>query len=347
MAPFLIAGALVYFAVHLLMDVEYAGQDVTVRGPRVFSWARGLVGKPALSADQQPVRAVRLFAQGTDSIDPRTITQGAVYDCRFLAELSSFARTPKGRECIKQMIRQNADGTYTVTFPGPPPIPITVTPLTAMELKLYGKTPPNNNDIWLPVLEKAYGEYRITHQDALEHVFRTLKHGIFEWRWTSRPELPGFGASYGAKDDLAAVLLSGHNLRRVPTVGVEIGEFGLAKGYVNTRQMRSWLNRDAVVAEIIGEQERLLKQAHDSDAIITATTEVAASEAQGLFSNHAYAILDYDPEKRELLIRDVMSKCDFVDPATGKVRDGRADGVFVLNLAEFNKYFSHVNVGEP
>ncbi len=212
---------------------------------------------------------------------------------------------------------------------------------------MYGKTPPADNEIWLPIVEKAYGEYRINHQDPLEHAFRTLKHGIFEWRWTSRPELPGFGASYGAKDDLAAVLLTGRSLRRIPTVSVEIGEFGLAKGYVNVRQIRSWLDRDGVVAEIMAEQDRALKQALASNGIITATTEIAASEAQGLFSNHAYAVLDYNPEKRELLIRDVMSKCDFVDPGTGQVRDGRADGIFVLNLTEFNKFFSHVNVAEP
>jgi hypothetical protein len=347
--PALVAIGLLCFVVQMLYDVEYAGQDLTIRGLRIFSWARGLAGKPPLSADKDAVVGVPLFAEGVEKTDAGSITQGGVYDCRFLAELASFLRTPRGKQAIATMISENGDGTFTVTFPGTPDEPVRVEPLTATELKIYATSQTIDkraDGLWLPVVEKAYGEYRIRHQNPAEHVLRFIKHGLFEWRWTSRPELTGFGASYGAKDDKAVFLLTGHDMRRIPTTSVEIGEYGLAKGYVTSRQIRSWFDRRAVVKEMLDEQDAWLRRAIAHGAIITATTEIAASEAHGLFSNHAYTVLGYNPDSRELLIRDVMGKCDLLDERTGRVRDGRLDGIFVVSLGEFNRYFSHINIEE-
>ncbi len=58
-----------------------------------------------------------LFIQGkgdVGAIDPNDVRQGALGDCYLMAALMSVARTdPK---CIQDMVRDNKNGTYTVTF---------------------------------------------------------------------------------------------------------------------------------------------------------------------------------------------------------------------------------------
>ncbi|MFX8660774.1 hypothetical protein ABTM16_18905, partial [Acinetobacter baumannii] len=71
--------------------------------------------------------------------------------------------------------------------------------------------------IWLPVLEKAYGQYRNAHQDVVSEFKRFCKHSIFELRPTCISELPSFGAAFGATDDEAAKLLTGKVMKEYPT----------------------------------------------------------------------------------------------------------------------------------
>ncbi len=55
------------------------------------------------------------------------IDQGKYGDCVFEASAAAVATTPRGRLAISQAIALNADGSYTVTFPGEPQRPIKVT----------------------------------------------------------------------------------------------------------------------------------------------------------------------------------------------------------------------------
>ena len=58
---------------------------------------------------------VPLFAPG-DEIEPGHVLQGALGDCYFAAALASLASTGAGRRRLRSMIRDNGDGTFTVTF---------------------------------------------------------------------------------------------------------------------------------------------------------------------------------------------------------------------------------------
>jgi len=80
-----------------------------------------LRGVPAGSgAEYEPIRAP-LFVVGEGDrgdIDANDVRQGHLGDCAFMAALASLAdRDP---EVIRRMIRDNGDGTYTVTFRQPP-----------------------------------------------------------------------------------------------------------------------------------------------------------------------------------------------------------------------------------
>jgi hypothetical protein len=66
------------------------------------------------------------------------------------------------------MIRDNGNGSYTVTFPGDPDNPITVNAPTQAELGLYnGGT---KFGTWVNVLENAWGEYRSQHGGVLSQI---------------------------------------------------------------------------------------------------------------------------------------------------------------------------------
>ncbi len=100
-----------------------------------------------------------LFADGLNSVRPDAIRQGGIGDCYFESALAAVAvANPK---IIKDMIKENKDGSFTVTFPGANKEAITVSKPTEAELGLYNGG--SSHGLWAAVLEKAYGQYRDNH----------------------------------------------------------------------------------------------------------------------------------------------------------------------------------------
>jgi hypothetical protein len=95
-----------------------------------------------------------LYGSDGKGVRGEVVEQGGLGDCYFLAGVASQAA--QNPEAIKRMIRANADGTYTVSFPGRKPV--TVTAPTDAELARYAST--GGKGIWLNVLEKAYAQSR-------------------------------------------------------------------------------------------------------------------------------------------------------------------------------------------
>ncbi len=331
---------LAVFITNLLYDVEFDDQDVTTKGLGIFLWSKPII----TTAGAEDARAP-LFANGLQSVDPTFIRQGALCDCNFLATVASFINQPSGRRKLVDMIKVETDGGYTVTFPGAVVEPVKVAALSPVELSLYAHA--RNKDgttagLWLPVLEKAYGEYRIAHQDLGAHAWRCLKHGVFEARWTSTPMYPGLGASFGSKDNLAASLLTGHPVTELATVDFELGEFGLGKRYATSRQVMSWFRRAKMLDTFLNEQHGSLLDVSAGKAIATATTEQSTNcEKVGLRNRHAYSVTGYDCVKKQIYLYDPYGNTDY-DSNTGAVV--KRSGHFILTLQEFNKYFSHLNV---
>lgn len=94
-----------------------------------------------------------------ESIKPDAIKQGMIGDCYFEAALASLAATRP--QDIQRMIKDNGDGTYTVTFPGDTDEPITVTAPTEVEMGLYNQG--GKDGTWACVMEKAFGAWCGAH----------------------------------------------------------------------------------------------------------------------------------------------------------------------------------------
>ncbi|CAN5391596.1 hypothetical protein BH10CYA1_BH10CYA1_47460 [soil metagenome] len=338
------------FLLNLVLDIEYAGQDLLVRGPRIFSWLKILLPAQEANPDDEKLHPeLPLFANGKASIQAIAVRQNGVYDCRFLAALASFAATERGKETIFRMIKTNADGSYTVTFPEDTSEKITVAPLSGLELQIYSRAVESDGfsaGIWVPIIEKAYGTFLDRHQSLDERSFHFLRHGIMDGRWTASPALPGFAASFGARDERGCRALTGNDMNQLTTVNFELGEFGLGKGYVTGRQVESWFNRGNTEAKFYSEQDTQLKDAFKNNRIVIATTGVQENaEAFGLIEHHAYTVLGYDPINAKISIRDVLNKSYFVRPETQyRFQDSDLSKPFWMTLPEFNKCFSCLSI---
>ncbi len=299
-------------------------------------------------------RVDTLFPWGIDSIKPSAIIQGQICDCKFLSTTAALVALPSGREQILKMIHPNHDGTYTVTFGGAPDQPVTVAEPTRQELYYSARTSDENgyyrfgNGIWLPVLEKAYGAYRNAHQPLDRAIIRVLKHGLLEGRFDASSKLPSFGAAYGAFDEEACRIYTGHSMKLLDTVSWELGDFGLGKAHVSGRQLRSWIGRQAVIDEIYAEQNNALTEAFSYRKLVIATTEGGTNVGEtGIKSHHAYAVLGYSPTAQTLTLRDPLGSSvdmEYKVSSSSDFADGKLDGQFEISLKEFNKIFSKLAI---
>ncbi|MBX9569748.1 MAG: hypothetical protein K2X77_12700 [Candidatus Obscuribacterales bacterium] len=117
------------------------------------AWQTARSQRPEISRD--------LYGDSKDplnSIVPDAIKQGTIGNCYFHASLAAVAKS--NPQLIKDMIKDNGDGTYTVTFPGAKDEPITVKAPTEAEQGLYNRG--SEHGTWANVLEKAYGQYSQT-----------------------------------------------------------------------------------------------------------------------------------------------------------------------------------------
>ncbi len=198
---------------------------------------------------------------------------------------------------------------------------------------------------WLPILEKAYGTWRSEIQDPWHLFLRPIKHFILDGRLTAEPELPGFGAAYGATDDSAALAFTGHELQSYSTFSFDCGDFGLGKGYVTARQLESWLGREKVRKKYIEEQDKLLTKLQQDSLVGIATTELSTkARLYGLRTGHAYAVIGYQPQIKVVTLKDPYGNGDFKNSENGQCFDKVDDGIFQLSLHDFNELFSHLRV---
>lgn len=115
-----------------------------------------LIDQVNLAQEQTRVQAESISQDlfgPNDEISPKSVQQGRIGDCSFLAILTGMAGTKPGRELIRKMIQPDGSG-FIVNFPNGEST--RVEKPTAAELTLYAGN--NGNGIWPAVLEKAYGK---------------------------------------------------------------------------------------------------------------------------------------------------------------------------------------------
>lgn len=125
-----------------------ADQTSTAEGLNVMNWA--------YRRDLNEVNS-KVYANEADplkSIVPEACVQPiGVGNCHFVAAMASLAALNPAR--IKEMITDNKNGTFTVTFPGQKPV--TVNAPTRGEMLYYEM--PSKNGTWTAVLMKAFGKF--------------------------------------------------------------------------------------------------------------------------------------------------------------------------------------------
>ena len=113
-----------------------------------------------------------VFLEGTDGqtpdeapADPNDVSQGAIADCYLVASLAALAYADPS--VIERAIRENPDGTYTVTFyEDGKPIEIVVTadfPMRSGQPVFAGygdQSASGDVELWIMIIEKAWAQYK-------------------------------------------------------------------------------------------------------------------------------------------------------------------------------------------
>lgn len=249
----------------------------------------------------------RLFPEGIASIRPDNIRQGDYGTCTLLAAAASLAATPQGKQALFNMIREQPDGRFEVTFPGEKPL--NVTRPTDTEMILYANAGPDG--LWLSVLEKAF---------------------------VARMEQQLKGAS---QDTIDAAVNGGYYLAK----GIELLTGHAAKDgsipQTQLPQLREFVKQTTQEGRILLvtlDPNSAQAQAKELKEKTSRSEEIYAD---GLVGLHAYSVIGYDASQDRITLRNPWGH---TEPGTqGKPADGLDDGVFSLPLAEFHRLFSDIS----
>lgn len=256
-----IRGANTYFGSSTISAADFKTHstkfEATLESRAVIEVSSGI---SFTAQSQKPGVNYALFADGDamKSISPEAIQQKSIGDCYFEASLASLAK--ERPQDIEKMIKDNSDGTYTVTFPGAPDEPVIVKAPTEAELGVYNGA--SEYGIWANVIEKAFGQYRQTHGLT----------SLTDWIPGRQERTPTDGADGGGWNTEAMNLLSAKK---------------------SSMSLSYWNSEDAIATEI---KEAL----RDSRMVTCGTPGVTDKErlANGYPTDHAYSVVGYREDEQ-------------------------------------------------
>jgi hypothetical protein len=288
-----------------MIDLTKSGNG-TDESKKITDSITGTLQTTKASLDAAETANHQLFSTHNplDAITPEAAKQGDVGDCYFISALSGMAATKDGKEQIKNMIKDNGDGTYTVTFPGAKDEPITVAAPTDTELATYAKA--DSNGIWAAVLEKAYGQY------CAQSVLRRDILNPF------RSDIPQENTN-GAHTDSALRLLTGKTTESVDMTDQAKTEKTLEDA-LNCGEAVT-LGRKGSLSEMIGWSD----------------------EDKQIPHGHQYSIIGYDPATKMVTVRNPWGHGEPTD-ADGKPKDGKDDGIYQMPVSDLAKYYDSMSV---
>lgn len=260
-----------------------------------------------------------------ESIVPEAVRQGHTGDCYFEASLASVALT--NPESIRDMIKDNKDGTYTVTFPGASDKPITVSRPNHLEQRLYNHS--SKYGTWASVLEKAYGEYR-SRYDAVPSQPSANTNGNKEEDQKSSSETPQDVAGHGGIVAPAMKLLTGK----------DVWEITIAKNIRAMEQAKEKMPEE-LQEELAQHLGAAFAPGHPHSPVAAVISQFQpggdwAHSVDGLTKMHAYSITNFEAAGRgggNVTIRNPHGGTDL-------------EGYTTLSLEKFISNFSFVYVGQ-
>lgn len=280
---------------------EPAGYLTVAGGAR----SGGLAPLPALHKDELQKDGTPKMAKTTfsgplfrDGVSMHDVQQGSLANCYFPAAVAAVANARP--ELIHRLLRDNGDGTFTVTFTQrdwatgrTKKVPVTVDAdlwiKPAKGTPAYGRGGtdhrPSEMELWYPLLEKAYAQ------------------------WKGSYDVVGNG---GVASDVLEELT------------------GEASDYYD---LHARTNPDTLwkrITTAIDERRPIAAGTHEEKGPVHYTNT-------GVFSDHAYSIVDYQVEgpKRFVVLRNPWGDSE-------PRRNGPNDGVFKLELSRFMELFANV-----
>ena len=238
----------------------------------VTSWNDGVYSKTS-SDDLTTTPRIGDNLYGTHSDDPlQSITPDAVHqgdlgDCYFLAGVAAVAKS--NPQSIQDMIHDNGNGSYTVTFPGDDNHPQTVAAPTATELERYAADD-GTNGTWVAVLEKAHRQ--LTGNETSD---------------------PGGQSATG----LNLLLPKGTS---VPT-GIFDSWEELSPGNVSLNH-KSLADTDKILTDAMQNNKAVVAGTGSDNWVIQHTG--ASNDPGSLVDQHEYAVTGYDPASEAVTLRN-------------------------------------------
>ncbi len=246
------------------------------------------------------------------NLSPKAIDQTSYYgDCFFLSSLASLANSQEGRQIIKNMISQNSDGSYTVTFPGDTQKPINV---TKADLTNYA---PNNQALWANIIETAFLKYDDVHSTK-----------------DKKGDIGNFAKN--THNFQAIHLLTNEDVATSQFGVVDLGSGeltfgGLAKETVRSEIIKA-LAQNKVITAGAGPRFQKYLGGHIDGPIV---------------SDHVYSIIAFDPKTDMITIRNPWGENNYNHlGGIGTTVDGITNiggGELKMSLAVFYNDFSDIN----
>jgi Ca2+-binding EF-hand superfamily protein len=270
-------------------------------------WQSASQANRNLYADaSNPLRCIQLEA----------IKQGKVGDCVFLSALASLIVVRP--QLIVDIIKDNGNGTFTVTFPGAQDQPVILEAPTMAELAVFLRG--SEFGIWAPILEKAYGFY----------VGRTNKSSA----------IIATENSNRAEENLKCFrILTGREGRWEFTKDFFNIGFGMCKRSVSETDCRNLLQNCFI-------EKRALVAGAFTGADADGDTPV-------IVPGHAYSIIGWDKNKDEVEVRnpwgiiprDRSTRADIMFLQAGRrIDDEGTNGIFRLPLSKFYNGFDCIYI---
>lgn len=299
----------------------HLSDDESLEVPPLFS-TNGSDRQPQPAAESPPPEspATPVKASVTDvwkdEIQPSGVQQRAWGDCFFMAGLASLASNDRGRELIRNMIQDNGNGTYTVTFPGDKSHPVTVDAQDIDRVSDAGAS-------WARVMEAALLCY-----NGIENPLRS----------PITFQLMPIGSK----------VMTGHEaLRLLTNESVSTDATGKFIDLTGWRAVLGTNTKDQVAAH--------LTEATQNGDFMTAVvggggilpTVAGSNEPGALPLNHVYTVLSYNPEDQTVIIRNPHGRnsrlrdADLALAENIEILDN--DGRMKMSLDTFMKTFSGVN----
>lgn len=242
------------------------------------------------------------------AIRPEAVRQGASPDCFYLAPIASLAGSQPQE--LAKMIKDNKNGTFTVTFPGDAAHPQTVKRPTDAELAVFAKA--SGNGIWAPVLEKAFMSYLESNPEARK---KALSADDAAAGGSGRNVL-----AEGGRVTFALELLTGKSVSMIKPSG------------------------DSSAATVAENVSGDLGKSLPVVAAVAKGNSYAESLGLPTGYHHAYSVLGYDARSGTYTIRNPYGVGE-PTTATATLRDNLNDGTFKLTREQFVKCFNEVYLG--